>query len=120
MKDLRGIEEMPSWQLEQLRRDAGKELRRRAFEEDWEASWRDLEGKVVDREQATQNILAQPTIEERERWAGMTPEEVRRDIGHHLDEQEKIAIGQMRFVAEIDTIARQTHIALSPRLRRYR
>ncbi|MFC1727600.1 hypothetical protein ACFL0Y_03705 [Patescibacteria group bacterium] len=111
---------MSDWELQRLRNEAAQEGRKRQFRRDWDDSWRDLRGRVIDREGAIGNILADPTEEESQRWLGMTSEEIKDDINRYLDRKEDEHISGMRLVAEVDQISREIHIESSPRLARYR
>lgn len=101
-------------------RRSGAELKRRQFQAAWEASWQDFRGKVFDRKEATVNILAHPTAEEQQRWIGMTPDQIKADIETYVDRKEQEQIAAWRFVAEIDSIARDLHIQSSPGLAGFR
>lgn len=113
------LQQLSVSELRQLRDEAREQLRRRQFQRDWEASWGDLRGRVIDREESIEAILANPTEEERQRWAGKSPEEIRDDINRYLDGKEDEHIEGMKLVAEVDGISREIHIEASPRLARY-
>lgn len=118
--NLENLQGLPDWKLEELHREVNEEARRRQFKRDWEASWKDLEARCVNVDQAVQNILESPTEEERRRWVGKTPEQIRTEIEKHVKDKASEHVGQLRFVAELDEIARQMHIEVSPRLAPYR
>jgi hypothetical protein len=106
--------------LRENRRAADEELRRREKKGEWDDSWKDLQGRVVDREVSVNNILAHPTEEEQKRWQGMTDEERLADVNRYLDRAERKRIDHLRTVAEIDDFAQKQHINTSPPLRRWR
>jgi len=103
------FENLTDQELQKMGAGGRVELARRRFQRNWELSWQDLEGQVLDREQTRANIKAAPTPEELARWAGMSPEQIDAEIDRHMNHEEKKQIGYLRSVAEIDSIAGLMH-----------
>ena len=94
--------------------------RKEEFLKDWEASWEDLQSKVIKRKESIERILAEPTEEEKKRWERMTDEEIRADINEYLDKKAAAYIRRMKLVASVDQGAFVTHIDSSSKLERWR